>query len=384
MKRIILQIVAITLTMLTLFTTYSNAFNVQYEDPLTTDVAGNNIGNQVQQWGEEGTADTTSNSGTTNSHELSFLQIIIDTIVAVLGSIIAIIPLIINTILSLVVTQGQGTFTIQDLLLGKYNLFNINLFNADNITGPYADTIKSISNSVSLWYIAIRNLAIIGVAIILVYIGIRMAISSVAEDKAKYKIMLKSWFIGLILLFFLHYIVVILINMSEWLVEFASKSMQKGTIAEGMETEIISNSFKNIWESSGLDKVFYIIIYFMMVYYQLKFFIMYIMRVFKISFLIMISPLICVTYPIDIIGDNKAQAFNNWIKQLVMEIFIQPIHLFIYIVFVYSAGEIAKLAPLVALMFFTALSNGEKIVRRAFKVSGKGLKDIKMKPPKLG
>lgn len=383
MKSRILHIVAIIIIMLIVFSTYSNAFNAQYEDPLTTDVAGNNLGNQIQQWGEEGTGDTTSNSGTTNSHELSGSNIVLDTLVAIVGSIIALIPLIINTILSIVVTQGQGTFTIQDLLLGKYNLFHINLFDVDNITGPYADTIKNISNSVSVWYISIRNLAIIGAAIVLVYVGIRMAISTVAEDKAKYKMMLKSWFIGLILLFFLHYIVIILMNVSEWLIEFASKSMQPGTVADGMETEIISNSFKNIWESSALDKVFYIIIYFMMVYYQLKFFIMYIMRVFKISFLIMISPLICVTYPIDSIGDNKAQAFNNWMKQIVMEIFIQPIHLFIYIVFVYSAGEIARMAPLIALMFFAALSNGEKIVRRAFKVSGKGLKDIKMKPPKM-
>lgn len=383
MKSRILHIIAIILIMLTLFSTYSSAFNVQYEDPLTTDVAGNDIGNQVQQWGEEGKGDTTSNSGTTNSHELSMIDVVGDTIVSILGSIVAIIPLIINTILSAVVTQGQGNFTIQDLLLGKYNLFHINLFDVDSMTGPYADTIKTISNSVALWYVSIRNLAIIGAAIVLIYVGIRMAISTVAEDKAKYKMMLKSWFVGLILLFFLHYIVIILMNVSEWLIEFASLSMQSGTIADGLETDIISNSFKNIWESSGLDKVFYIIIYFMIVYYQLKFFIMYIMRVFKISFLIMISPLICVTYPIDSIGDNKAQAFNSWIKQIVMEIFIQPIHLFIYIVFVYSAGEIAKLAPLVALMFFAALSNGERIVRRAFKVSGKGLKDIKMKPPKM-
>ena len=250
MKSRILHIIAIILIMLTLFSTYSSAFNVQYEDPLTTDGAGNDIGNQVQQWGEEGKGDTTSNSGTTNSHELSMIDVVGDTIVSILGSIVAIIPLIINTILSAVVTQGQGNFTIQDLLLGKYNLFHINLFDVDSMTGPYADTIKTISNSVALWYVSIRNLAIIGAAIVLIYVGIRMAISTVAEDKAKYKMMLKSWFAGLILLFFLHYIVIILMNVSEWLIEFASLSMQSGTIADGLETDIISNSFKNIWESS--------------------------------------------------------------------------------------------------------------------------------------
>ena len=79
MKSRILHIIAIILIMLTLFSTYSSAFNVQYEDPLTTDVAGNDIGNQVQQWGEEGKGDTTSNSGTTNSHELSMIDVVGDT-----------------------------------------------------------------------------------------------------------------------------------------------------------------------------------------------------------------------------------------------------------------------------------------------------------------
>src|SRR5699024_8132153 len=109
-----------------------------------------------------------------------------------------------------------------------------------------------------------------------------------------------------------------------------------------------------------------------------KFFLIYIVRVFKVDFLIMIAPLICVTYPIDTMGDNKAQAFNNWIKEMIGEIFLQPIHLCIYLVFIYSAGEIAIEATLIAIMFFAALSNGEKIIRRAFKVEGKGLKDIKM------
>ena len=93
----------------------------------------------------------------------------------------------------------------------------------------------------------------------------------------------------------------------------------------------------------------------------------------------MIAPLICVTYPIDTMGDNEAQAFKNWTKQMITQVFLQAIHLLIYVVFIYSAGEIAVRAPIVAIMFFAALSNGEKIVRKAFKVQGKGLKDIRFK-----
>ena len=276
---------------------------------------------------------------------------------------------------------GTDTFSIQDLLLGEYPVFHINVFDVDNLTGSYSGLIQTISESVSIWYTAIRNLAVIVLAVILLYVGIRMAISSVAEDKAKYKVMLKNWFIAFALIFLLHYIIIVLMELSELFISFVKNSITPSTTTIGMEETILNNSFSNIAEAKGLNKLLYVIVYFMMVYYQFKFFIIYIMRVFKVDFLIMIAPLICVTYPIDTIADNKAQAFNNWVKQIITEIFLQPIHLCIYIVFIYSAGAIAVEAPIVAIMFFAALSNGEKIVRRAFKVEGKGLKDFKM--PKI-
>ena len=56
-----------------------------------------------------------------------------------------------------------------------------------------------------------------------------------------------------------------------------------------------------------------------------------------------------------------------------MQIFIQPIHLIIYIIFIYSAGEIAKEVPLSAVVFLMALDNGERIIRSALKIQGRGL-----------
>ena len=182
-------------------------------------------------------------------------------------------------------------------------------------------------------------------------------------------------------MFLLQYIVLVLMQVSELFINLIKNAIQADTNVIGMENEIINNAYIKIAEIEGLDKWLYIIIYFAMVYYQFKFFVMYIMRVLKIDFLIIISPLICMTYPIDTIGDGKAQAFNNWTKQIIMEIFIQAIHLSIYIVFLYSAGEIATEMPLLAVLFFVALSNGERIVRKVFKVEGKGLKDIKL--PKI-
>ena len=64
---------------------------------------------------------------------------------------------------------------------------------------------------------------------------------------------------------------------------------------------------------------------------------------------------------------------------IMMEIFVQPIQLVIYIIFVYSASEIAKTAPIIGIIFIIALDNGEKIIRKALKIEGgPQLKDIKL------
>ena len=55
---------------------------------------------------------------------------------------------------------------------------------------------KSIANilhdTIAKWYVALRNLAIVGMLIILLYVGIRIIVSSTASDKAKYKEFLKN------------------------------------------------------------------------------------------------------------------------------------------------------------------------------------------------
>ena len=99
---------------------------------------------------------------------------------------------------------------------------------------------------------------------------------------------------------------------------------------------------------------------------QIKFFLSYFRRVIVVGFLILISPIVTITYPIDKIGDNKAQAFWVWFNELAINIFIQPIHAFIYLVFMFTAGEIAKYSLLVATIFLYGMTKVEKLVLHLF------------------
>ena len=71
----------------------------------------------------------------------------------------------------------------------------------------------------------------------------------------------------------------------------------------------------------------------MLLFQTISFLVAYIKRMFKIGFLIIIAPLITITYSIDKIGDGKAQALNTWLKEFAYNILLQPFQCILYLVF---------------------------------------------------
>lgn len=65
---------------------------------------------------------------------------------------------------------------------------------------------RELHKTIAEWYVSLRNLTVVGLMLVLVYVGIRMVISSAASDKAKYKQMLMDWLVALCIVFCLHYI----------------------------------------------------------------------------------------------------------------------------------------------------------------------------------
>lgn len=309
------------------------------------------------------------------------------TLAGTITAVAGIIPDMISKLLSAVALGGESYkdnsvqlseyFTIGELLTNKYPLFNINIFE-ETPEGPNSDISNTLKKNVSIWYVTIRNIAAVGCAVTLLYVGIRMAIAATAQDSAKYKKMLMSWLVGIILLFVMHYIILFMIKLTEIFTKFVTNAVGNDTDITDMEVTMLTKIPNDTAKAEGWSKLVYLVMNFVLVFYQLKFFIMYLFRVLKIFILTIVSPLMCVTYPIDTIGDGKAQGFNNWLRRMMMEIFIQPIHLVIYIVFIYSAGEIAKTEPLMGIIFIIALDYSEKIVRNAFKLKGKGIREIKL------
>lgn len=114
----------------------------------------------------------------------------------------------------------------------------------------------------------------------------------------------------------------------------------------------------------------YSIAFWILIFTQFKFFMMYTKRVLAVSFLVIISPLITITYSMDKAGDGKAQAFENWFKEYLTNILIQPLQAILYLVFIFSASQIAIKAPVVGIIFLLSLTRAEKIVKTIFNLRG--------------
>lgn len=301
---------------------------------------------------------------------------------SIIGSLFGIFPRMINWILSLIVYGDTNeVFTIEKLLTNQYALFDIDFFNKVDDGERYADTINEIKDSVAIWYVSIRNITAVGMVLVLVYVAIRMAISTVADQKAKYKKMFIFWLEALATLFLLQYFIIIILNFSKIILNMLNNimvSLGGSNIEEKLLTDLVDNM---ISAKGAVNTVVCVVLCFMMAYYELKFFVMYLMRVLRIAFYMIISPLVCLIYPIDKIGDGKAQSFLNWIKEYIMEIFLQCIHLGLYIVFIFSAGEIIATYPVLGVIFLAAISNGEKIVRKLLNIEthfAKGIKETRL------
>ena len=176
----------------------------------------------------------------------------------------------------------------------------------------------------------------------------------------------------MLVLFLLHYIMYSILYVGEFALNIVN-SLRFDAISQGravsFEDIIIDRICLAFLINSGTKFFLYSLFFWFLTALHIKFFLTYIKRMFTIFFLVVISPLITVTYPIDKLGNGKAEAFEMWYKELVLNVIIQPIHAIIYLIFIYTAGKIAQKAPWVAMVFLLSLGRVENIIRNIFKIT---------------
>ena len=277
--------------------------------------------------------------------------------------------------------------TPETIIKGKFILLDANIFKdvneygsqyydydandgeEENKTVVYGKT--QLRKTISNWYLGLRNFAIVALMSVLVYVGIRMIISSVSQDKAKYKAMFKDWLVALCLVALMHYIMIGILNLSSDITK---------ALGGGYNSDMISNLVADInhilydneqytYTEKNMDlgdAYALILVLFGVIGYTIIFLIKYLKREFTIFFLILLGPVSCITYPIDKIGDGKAQAFNRWFSEFLYQVIIQPFHLLMYIVLVGTAAELADKNVIYAIVCFAVMIPAEKFIKEMF------------------
>jgi hypothetical protein len=151
-------------------------------------------------------------------------------------------------------------------------------------------------------------------------------------------------------------------------------NMEQALLASGstevFETTIRWELLTGLFDMTGMELTIWSIMYWVLLFTQLKLFWLYMKRVLMTGFLIVISPLITITYALDKVGDVKAQSFFVWFKEFTVNVLIQPLHALIYMVFILTANELAKTAPLLALLFLMSMGSVERMVKVIFNLRG--------------
>lgn len=375
--------------------TYTGENTVEHSDTVEAEIL------------EEGTTSQTQDSPTkVATSALSYGTSIVGAVTGVIARIINVIVLQIDLVMAQLTysTENGDTvywFTIERCVFNRIPLFNINYFDTyDDGAGTYKvgdleisanKSNSTIKKSIAGVYYVCRFIAMALGLLVLIYIGIRMAISTVASEQAKYKKMLISWVESFVIMFLMLYIISFIINFGEMLTDtfydleqnlIESNQNNNPETSEIFEKTVRTQTLNYTFSLSGLKLTFWSIVYWCLLFMEMKFLWTYLKRFLMVGFLIIISPLITITYSIDKAGDGRAQAFSNWMKEFVLNVLIQPLHALIYLVFVFTANNIAAQSPIVAVAFLMSMGTVEKMVKTVFNIKNtatlQGLGEVKI------
>ena len=262
--------------------------------------------------------------------------------------------------------------------------------------------LTSVNNSayelktvISRWYYTIRNIAIVVLMLVLLYIGIRILLGSVASEKAKYKQMLADWLVAMCLIFLMQYIMVFantlvekitmmlssvsenqeyydpIIDADDKLIEEVEKQGYGDTIQNDTDiywrTNLMGNTRLLAQQQDG-DTAFigYGLCFFALVIMTVSFIFTYLKRLLYMMFLTIIAPFVAMTYPLDKINDGQAQAFNMWLKEYIFNLLIQPFHLLLYTILITMAFDLAGTNIIYSLVAIGFMVPAEKFLRNMF------------------
>lgn len=312
---------------------------------------------------------------------------IISFLLSVIASFVALIPAAFYTAFTLMYweeppkdidnEQYKGIkanlFTLENLFFNRIKILDANIFKKnENPNG----TNQSIKDNVATWNFILRQISIVLILFIMVYLAIRLIIATVKdkpEARANYKDFLTDIFISLGLAFMVHIFIAVVLFASDLLTEIIY-SVEKALLNKDVLNfeKVIIYSFFDVKEffTSPTKKLINTISFIILVVLHGKFIIIFTKRFLTIAFLTIVSPFISITYAVDKFNDGKTQVFSSWAKEIIRLAFIMPLYAGMYTIFAVAMGGLAEKAPILGLLFLLFFGKIEKVIKEAFDMRG--------------
>ena len=270
--------------------------------------------------------------------------------------------------------SSKANITVENIVYNKVPILDVNFFNFESAGGSVVDKdgiIYLLKTNVAMWYYIFRVMAITVMLLVLIYCGIKMALTTVAEKKAVYKQMLIDWLIGFFLVFAIGFIIYFIIDVNETFISWVIPKQENGE--EIMLYETIRSKAYELKATSGFTGM---IMYIVMVYYAVRFLIVYFKRYLTATILALMGPFMAVSYAIEKVnkgGRGAAKKYGDWLRDFSYTILMQSMHALIYTIFITTIlklTEVSLVGIVISFMFLGFMLKVDPIFRKIFGLTG--------------
>ena len=287
--------------------------------------------------------------------------------------------------------SGQR-ITVESLLFNKLPLTDANFFDYETAggyslvdeSGNPTSWLYNIRLNLANMYVILRNFSIAGMLLVMLYMGIRMALSNIAERKANYSRMLLDWAVGLCIIFFIHYFMYLVLYINNFFVDIffrESVTIAQQVLGEGIQDVTLYDAIRTkAYSWNFYDGTVGLIMYAVMVYYFVRYLFVYLKRMIAIYVLALYGSVIGLRYAIEKSsgkGKGNSGILGKWMKDYIFNVLLQTIHCLIYVTLMSIAISSAFTSAggiIVALLTFKFMLEADKIFIRVFNIKG-GLMD---------
>lgn len=228
------------------------------------------------------------------------------------------------------------------------------------------DLFKDVRKNVAQWYYIFRYICIAVMLVILIVLGIKLAISSIAEQKAIYKRMLLDWVVCFILVFMVHYFMIFVQFLNESLIDIFQKISDNLNLEYGLYETVRSRAY-DIKFTVGFTGM---ILYMMLVWFTGKYVFIYAKRFITLVILTIMAPIIVLFYGIQKIFTGKSRTLAKWMGEYFTNTIMQAVHAMTYAVFVGNALKFSQTSLVGIILSFICLNfmgKADTMFRQIFK-----------------